>query len=335
MKKLFAVLLILSLCLSMLACRWEPKKEAVTDDYSVEIKEYTAKDTEEHVEPIRNEVTPILYEVTDGDGHSIWLFGSIHVGTEDFYPLPDYVTDAFERCDALAVEFDIVAYENDMAAQMETMTRMLYNDGTTIRDHISEELYNSAVEIMEECGIYNSMLDYYIPSVWESFIIQCITEQLGVDMDLGVDRHLIDLAYESDKRILDVESADFQTQMMADFSEELQIYLLKEMVESYDESDEYDKELQELMDFWASGDEERFNEYLEDEVPEDPEEYKLYEEYNRAMLLDRNDNMTEYAVDALTKNKELFICVGAAHVMGESGMAEQLRGLGYTVERVN
>jgi uncharacterized protein YbaP (TraB family) len=44
--------------------------------------------------------------------------------------------------------------------------------------------------------------------------------------------------------------------------------------------------------------------------------------------------MTEYAEEALKSGKEIFICVGAAHVVGEGAMAEQLRDLGYTVEIV-
>ena len=58
----------------------------------------------------------------------------------------------------------------------------------------------------------------------------------------------------------------------------------------------------------------------------------LYEEYNKAMIVDRNKGMTEYAEQALKSGKEIFICVGAAHVVGKGAMAEQLRDLGYTVE---
>ena len=50
-------------------------------------------------------VHPLLYKVTDDDGNTIWLFGSIHVGRDEFYPLPDYVMDAFEGSESLAVEF--------------------------------------------------------------------------------------------------------------------------------------------------------------------------------------------------------------------------------------
>ena len=81
---------------------------------------------------------PLLYRVIDDDGDIVWLFGSIHVGYEDFYPLPDYVTDALEGSDGLAVEFDIVNFESDYLAQTNALTKLVYLDGTTIRDHLSE-----------------------------------------------------------------------------------------------------------------------------------------------------------------------------------------------------
>ena len=44
--------------------------------------------------------------------------------------------------------------------------------------------------------------------------------------------------------------------------------------------------------------------------------------------------MTDYAVDALASGEEIFICVGAAHVVGDGAIADNLRELGYTVEVV-
>ena len=67
---------------------------------------------------------------------------------------------------------------------------------------------------------------------------------------------------------------------------------------------------------------------------ESEEEAALYAEYNDALVTQRNLSMTEYAVEALESGQELFICVGAAHVVGEGAMAELLREMGYTVELV-
>ena len=44
-------------------------------------------------------------------------------------------------CDALAVEFDLVAYEKDLGAVMADYQQFVYTDGSTVRDRMPEELY--------------------------------------------------------------------------------------------------------------------------------------------------------------------------------------------------
>jgi len=88
-----------------------------------------------------------------------------------------------------------------------------------------------------------------------------------------------------------------------------------------------------MMDLWASGDESAFIAYLNtsDDTMTDKEK-QIYEKYNQAMLVDRNLAMANYAENALLSGKEVFICVGAAHIVGSGAVAELLAQRGYTVE---
>ena len=333
MKRKFAAFIIaVALCLSFVGCMGNGDNgNAISVTTSV-----TESSAICEIPGDVSEATPALYKVTDGDGNILWLFGSVHAGRDSFYPLPDYVMDAFESSDALAVEFNITEFENDQSAMIGILTSLCYTDGTTIKDHLDEDTYSKAVKVLEDGGYYNALLDYYIPSLWASFVDDCLYGKLGVDMDSGVDKHLIALANDTGKEILDIESAEYQFEMLADYSPELQEYLLKSSLESYDDQDAVKEELGRMLDLWASGDVAAFSEYLESEDDDvtDEEELRLYEEYNDSMIVVRNDNMTDYAEDALRSGKEVFICVGAAHIFGEGGIADQLAGLGYTVEQV-
>ncbi|MBQ8165364.1 MAG: TraB/GumN family protein [Clostridia bacterium] len=353
-KKLLAVFLAFVLCFGMFGCEEDTivdrKSEisvtekstftpSVTETAETEPSSPTPGDTETTVpvsdEDISGESSPILYKVTDTNGNVLWLFGSIHVGREDYYPLPDYVLDAFESSDALAVEFDTVSFENDLGSQIKALQMLMYTDGTTIKDHISAEVYSRAVEILEENTIYNSMMDYYLPSLWANFIDNCAYEKIGANSELGIDLHFIERAMDCNKEILEIESAEFQFGMLGGFSEELQVCLLEGSIESYEYLDEMKEEVNVMMDLWASGDEKKFSEYLNSEEDiADPQEALLYKEYNDAMMVSRNAEMTKYAENALKSGKEVFICVGAAHIVGDGAIAEELRLLGYTVERV-
>jgi len=272
--------------------------------------------------------------VTDKEGHTLWLMGSIHVGREDFYPLPDSVLEAYRSSDALAVEVDVIAAQENMMGLSQAMMTMMYTDGTTISDHIPEELYNNAVQVMQEYNLYYSLMDYFNPGFWSDLISSAVGNEAG-DSALGIDMFFLTDAKENGKEIREIETMTSQLTMSTGFSQELQLLLLEQAVEEAGKLEEYKTELIELMDLWASGDEEAFNAYL-NEAPEfeSDEEAALYAEYNDAMITSRNEKMTQYAKDALASGEEVFICVGAAHVLGSTGMVQQLRELGYTVTLV-
>ena len=52
------------------------------------------------------------------------------------------------------------------------------------------------------------------------------------------------------------------------------------------------------------------------------------------MIADRNVFMTDYAENVLNSDDEVFICVGAAHVIGNGGIVDLLSQRGYQVELV-
>ena len=328
MKRRIAWLLVLIICLFLVACHGTKEPEPTT----IQTTQASTEETTEATIHKESQVTPLLYRVTDDKGNVVWLFGSIHVGRADFYPLPDYVLEAFDGADALAVEVDIITFESSLKLQTQALTSLVYTDGTTIQEHISQELYEKSVKILKEQKSYMKPLERYCPSFWSSMIDSAMMQQLGAQIDLGIDRHLLERAKDTDKEILQIESALFQYQMLGGFSDELQELLLEASVENYENPELAKEDLNSLMDLWASGDQKAFSAYLSDDGEVLPEETHLYEEYNKAMLVDRNQSMTDFAETALQSDKEVFICVGAAHVVGEGGIAQLLDQRGYTVE---
>lgn len=287
-------------------------------------------------EPVQTaSITPAFYKVTDDEGHTVWLMGSIHVGLPSFYPLPAYITDAYKNADALVVECDVVAFSSNLSQQLQALQGMMYHDGSTIGDHLPEELYTYAVEILKEQRQYSSALDVYTPIFWSSAIDNYLTAQMGFDSELGIDMYFLNDAYDTGKEILEIESVEFQYDMLGGFPEQLQVLMLEGSVYNYENPDEAKEQLQALVDAWALGDPEGLYALLSEEGEfESEEERELYEIYNDEMIVKRNRNMADYAEEALASGKEVFICVGAAHVVGEGAMADLLQQRGYTVELI-
>lgn len=279
---------------------------------------------------------PLLWKVTDASGRQMYLFGTIHAGDERSKTALEQLSGVLEHCGALAVEFDIVAFESDYQAQMELLQSLLYTDGSTVRDHVSEAQYEWLKTTLSAAGLYNALMDYYSLAMWEMTAEQAmLTKNSGLDLNLAMDSLLIHRAYELEKPVYDVESAAFQYGMLSAFSDEL--YRMK--IDAYMEmgAEAYGKELDELYEAWIGGDLSSLEKLIGEENDTSgltPEQEALAEDYNRKMLDERNLGMRDKALTYLESGETVFFAVGTAHLLGQTGLVRLLTDAGCTVEPV-
>lgn len=322
MKRLVAIFVVVMLALSICSC--SSKSIGIIGGADGE----TSIIVEDTAQNIESTCSPLIYKATDKDGNIAWLLGAIHVGREDFYPLPDYVMNAFNSSNAFAIECDTVDFEN-------VFEYMEYADGTTIKDHIDEQLYEISSQILEENGILEEVSDSYMPSVWSLYVDRLTYARLGFEEKYGVDTYLTNLAFESNIKVLEIEGDEIHGKSMAKLSDEVQEMMLISSVSQYSNIEQAKQSLNTSLDLWSKGDEAELSAVLNTEAEtETQEQKKILEEYDKVMRVERNDQMTEYVKNAMQDEKELFVCVGSTHIVGENGIVAQLRELGYVVEVV-
>ena len=263
--------------------------------------------------------------------------------------LPQELVDALLGSDALALECDTEAFdelvEEDEKLQDKISDYYYYSNGKTAADYLDEETYALAVKYMKASGNYTMNSPYLKLSMWAN-AIENFQMRIGhfVTGDQGVEERLVKLAKEQEKKILEVESNEFQIKMLTSWSDDLQVLLLEDALEY--PAEEYWEGLQELYELWCAGDEEAMRKELSDEVDtsefteEELAEYEaskhLVEEYNKAMSYDRNDGMLEVAIEYLESGETVFYAVGLAHLLNDvNGLVDTLREAGYTVELVS
>ena len=287
--------------------------------------------------------TPVFYEVTDAEGHKMYLFGTIHIGDDRTAYLPQPIYDALAASDALAVEFDSDRFEEMIDEDDELRDRLMkayyYTDGTSIRNHIDSDVYKQALDLMKVTGNYNSNAESLKPYLWSNSIeLFYLSEGRGLSSDKGVEDRLLVLAREAGKEILDVESGEFQVMMITGFSDSVQEMLLSELCET--SRSEYIQDCLDLYEAWCRGDEAELIELLaemneEDRAELDEDELALYDEYHQKMEVERNAGMLEVAKGYLQDEKTVFFAVGLAHLLGEGGLVQGLRDAGFTVTLID
>jgi len=288
-------------------------------------------------EPGDGNVHPMLFHVTGENGQELYLFGTIHVGDERTDVALQKLTPFLDRCDALAVEFDIVAYEKDLAAQSQAMTMFFLTDGSTVDQYMPAELFEQASKLLQKAKLYPSLMKYYNLSMWSQLVEQAaLLTTTKLDAKAGMDRLLIDYCYEKQIPVHDVESPELQYGLLASFSDELNLLLIENTLKSLDS---YGAEVDALYSAWAGGDYDNIVSVLNGEDEEQAEgmteaQQTLVADYNDKMLTQRNLGMRDKAVEWLTAGEKVFFAVGAAHLVDEGGLVELLRTAGYTVEQV-
>ena len=282
--------------------------------------------------------TPILYEVTkDGYDNKIYLFGSIHVADDRAYPMPDKVLNAYEESDYLAVEFDMIEYESDYEQQLETVEMFLLEEGKILKDILKEDTYNKLVPYLEENYIYDEMLEYYSPAFFENLISNIQTDKTGLSANKGIDEYFLKNAKKEGKEVLEVESSEYQLNLMLSFPYELYDFQI-----SYGIDNEEDtiKELNEIYELWLEGNEEEIIKLITKELEYDGEQYEyenleeMLDDYDNKLVYQRNIEMADKAEEYFNDKKDVFYVVGTAHIIGEDAIVDLLRERGYTVTRI-
>mgnify|MGYP000714206865 FL=1 len=281
-----------------------------------------------------NEITPLFYKISDKNNTTIYLLGSIHAADDTIYPLNDTIMNSFNDSDYLAVEVDTLSLQNNFDLSLKLAEKMMYNDSTTIKNHIGDELYNKMVNFLKEKKSYSSLYDNYKPVFFESLFENLIIDDAMLKSESGIDMYFLSLASENNKKILEVESAEFQYNLLLNTPLELDKIMIEEYIDNYDLNVSQMKDLYEL---WKKGDKEQLENILINSESQNAteEEKKLMENYNQSLIIDRNYGMANVLENYFEKKQNVFCVVGLGHVIGDEGIINLLQKRGYDVAQLN
>ncbi|MBT2290030.1 TraB/GumN family protein [Paenibacillus albidus] len=259
------------------------------------------------------------------DGSVVYLLGSIHHGNDKMYPMRPEMNVAYANSDYLVVEANIAApMDKQKIAEMQKKY-MLYDDNTTLADHIDAKTYAKLQDILKENGAPETAYDPL--KAWAAYLnlVSLKSALEGYGGGLGVDMYFLQKALATGKSILEMESHDFQYSMLNNFSDELTASLVKQTVEIFYQPD---NSVETMADVWLAGDEAALMTELTG-MKEIPEFYK-------AVVKDRNVGMIEKIEGYLgDENKETyFVIAGYFHMLGEDGIVTKLKEKGYTITRL-
>jgi len=260
-----------------------------------------------------------------GENNTVWLFGSVHVLTENHYPLADKVEAAYDESAYLVVETDIINVDPEVQQQLMVNAGLL-PEGTSLKDIMGEDRFERARQMAAENGYSLEQMAMLRP--WLIALVLTVNEfeKLGYTAEHGVESYFLQRAKEDRKSIVELETLQYQISLFDDLDEETQIEFLMQTLE---EIQTMEAQIEELIAAWESGSLEDLEQSLLDDFEDYPDVYKR-------IVTDRNHNWMDDLTRFLDQGEQdYFVAVGALHMVGEEGLINLLREAGYTVERQN
>lgn len=267
-----------------------------------------------------------LWEVTAPAGgdqpRRLWLFGTVHVGRADFYPLPVAVQQAFSKADVLVVEADIT----DEAAMRAAAPAMMYSPPESIETRLPLSLVQRLQKQLERLGLPYAAAKPMRPFILAGLLAVTEYGRQGFEPQQGVDAHLIRRASERKMPVVELEGVKQQLTLMASLPDEDQEAFLENSLVTL-ESGESAKQIGALVAAWKTGNVAMFDKAAEDSGKNQRRKAELEE----LLLYSRNRQMQAKAESFLAGDKTHFVAVGALHLTGPRGLVEGLRARGFTV----
>lgn len=273
----------------------------------------------------QTEIRPPLWEVRDGDAVA-YLFGTIHVGSADFYPLPQSVEAAYRSSDTLAMEVDPGNAQEASSA----ITIALYTPPDSIENHIDQALLASVTELSRLYGLDFRQLRQMKPYLLMFTFTMLEYGRLGYDAEYGLDAHFSQRAQREGKRVVALESMSQQMTMLDDLSAALQTTMLQITVDEI-VNGEVPVLANEMITAWRAGDAKKLNEVLRAE--ERKLSPALAKEFRFRFLAERNSSMAQKIDWMIRSGQRVFVAVGALHMIGRDSIPALLREKGYIVRR--
>ena len=249
----------------------------------------------------------------------VYLLGSVHVASQDVYPLNPKIESAFDRAETLVLEVPM-----DQASQQQAALKLAsagtYPANDSIDKHVDGEVLALLQQQLTRSGGSLDAVRSFRPWLVAVMLTLGELQRQGYRADLGIDIHFAEKVKDR-KRFLALEAVEEQVALFAGMTDALQGQLLKETLSMLGALGE---DMKRALLLWRTGDARAMDELLVAPLRKD------YPDLYRRFFVERNRKMAAAIEGYLDTTGGYFVVVGAGHLVGPEGILELLRGKGYT-----
>lgn len=268
---------------------------------------------------------PLLWKVTGPGDSRVYLLGSFHLLRAQDYPLAADVDQAFAASKRVVFELSPQDMQSPQLTQ-KMLQAAVRTDGTELKRDLDPATWTK----LQAYATANNLPLAQLQGMKPWFVGLTITlgqfTKMGLDPNLGLDRHFMQRAATAGKPTSGLEDIDIQVGVLSGMSAAEQQQMV---AEALDQADKADAEGRKLHDAWRRGDDKllwtSMAAQMRGEYPQ------LYKRINT----ERNDAWVPKLQQYLQAGQGgTLVVVGTLHLLGDDGVVDKLKAKGFKVERV-
>lgn len=255
----------------------------------------------------------------------VYLFGTVHAGRPEWFPLPPEVEEALNDSAILVVEADVTNAE----AMKKSSAAMTYGPNDSLRNHVTTEDYDRFRKLLARYSLPEAQAAKLKPFMAASLLVFGEWSRVGYQPQHGVDGYLIKKATAALKPVIEIEGVEAQIKLMDSLTRE-EAHQFFEGTLTALESNLTSEQIAGVVGAWQLGNADLMLEMARrynDKVPG----AAAFEE---KFIWSRHDAMLDKIESYLNNSRDrCFIAVGALHLAGPRGLVQLLKGRGYLVKQ--
>jgi uncharacterized protein len=272
----------------------------------------------------QNDRRGFLFEVRKGAQSSL-LFGTIHVGRPEFYPLPASRQSRMAAFDALVLEADVTDSARAISA---TQKFAMYGTGEDGLDkRLPPELLKRVDDVLARNQLERAPMMRMKPWMLGTVLTLFEAAQAGYVPGLAAEAYVIRMAKSGNKPILEFEGIEQQFSLFENAAWATQVAYLEDALKAV-ESKSARREINRIVQAWETADRPALERLLAEMRTQTSVGARFTVE---TILLGRHDAMVRRIETLMADGRNYLFAVGALHLVGPGGLVEMLKARGYTV----
>ncbi|MDX7999143.1 polysaccharide biosynthesis protein GumN [Xenorhabdus sp. Reich] len=241
------------------------------------------------------------FDINPRQGVQLHIVGSIHMGTENMFPLSEILLEQLEQSDAMIVEADITQTGSPFKGKLP--------EQIALSQRLSPEHFD---QLQHYCQILQHPVELLepLPSWQVALILQAAQAQyLGLRPQYGIDYQLLNSAKSINKPIIELEGVNTQVNLLTDLPND-GLSLLEDTLNHWHTNA---RALQTMISWWMNYKSEQQDQILP---------MTFCEEIYQTLMVERNRQWSEQLYNLPTG--KYLVAVGALHLHGENNLRQML-----------